>query len=94
MIVLEENIYKTHDLKLLNREVLTISGVNKIDNFDNYEFIIHTIMGKIIVKGVGLEVLLLDTDKGNIKIKGKINSINYLDNKKSSKESVFAKLFK
>lgn len=91
---MNENVYKTHELKMINRETLNLSGVNKVINFDNDEFFLNSVMGDIYVKGKNLEVLQLDTDKGDIKIKGKINSIIYNDSKKENKESLFSKLFK
>lgn len=91
---MNETIYKSHDLKLLNREILSLSGIKKIVNFDKEEFLMTSTMGDISIKGNNLEVLFLDTDKGDIKIKGKIYSINYLDKKNNNKESFFDKLFK
>jgi len=94
VIILNENIYKNHELKLLNRNILSLSGIKKVMNFDNDEFILSSTLGDILVKGKNLEMLLLDTDKGDIKIKGTINSIVYSDEKKNNKESIFSKLFK
>ena len=91
---MNENMYKTHEIKMLNRESLYISGIKKIDNFDNTEFLINSVMGNIFIKGDNLEVILLDTDKGDVKIKGKIYSITYTDLKKLHKESFITKLFK
>lgn len=91
---MNENIYKTHEIKMVNRNSLYISGVKKIDNFDDNEFLIDSVMGSIVVRGSNLEVILLDTDKGDVKIKGKINSIIYHDSNKENKESIFTKLFK
>ena len=91
---MNENIYKNHELKLLNRNILSLSGIKKVMNFDNDEFILSSTLGDILVKGKNLEMLLLDTDKGDIKIKGTINSIVYSDEKKNNKESIFSKLFK
>ena len=91
---MNENIYKTHDIKLLNRNILSLSGIKKIINFDKSEFILSSVEGTILIKGNDLEVLLLDTDKGEVKIKGRVNSIIYSDSKKENKESIFTKLFK
>lgn len=91
---MNDTVYKTHELKLVNRDILSLTGIKKISNFDIDEFLLHSVMGDILVKGKGLEVIQLDTDKGDIKIKGKINSINYLDGKKQNKESLLTKLFK
>ena len=47
------------------------------------------------VKDGGIELLKLDTNDGNVKIKGHINSIAYIDgNVSKNQESVFNKLFK
>ena len=42
-----------------------------------------------------LELVKLDTHDGNVKIKGKVNSIIYLEShKKEKEESILTKLFK
>jgi len=91
---MNENVYKTHEMRLLNRNILSLTGIKKIINFDNEEFLLSSQMGNIQVKGTGLEILLLDTDKGDLKIKGKIDGILYMNSKKENKESLFTKLFK
>ncbi len=85
-----------HSINLLERKNLIISGVKKIDNFDKKQFIIETIMGYMIVKGEGLELLKLDTIQGNVSIKGLVNSITYVEesNKSSRDDSIFSRLFK
>lgn len=85
-----------HSINLLERKNLIISGVKKIDNFDKKQFIIETIMGYMIVKGEGLELLKLDTIQGNVSIKGIINSITYAEEsgRKERDDSIFSRLFK
>ena len=52
-------------------------------------------MGYILIKGIDLELVKLDTYQGTLSIKGIINSFSYLDNNKKNKsESVINKLFK
>ncbi|MBR5662080.1 MAG: sporulation protein YabP [Bacilli bacterium] len=91
---MDNNTYKTHEVKMLNREILSLTGIKKIDNFDDTEFYLDSVMGNIYVKGSNLEITLLDIDKGDVRIKGKINSIIYTDSKKNNKESILTKLFK
>ena len=50
-------------------------------------------MGYLKINGSQLEIIKLDTNKGDISIKGKIDSLNYLDSNKN-KESIISKLFK
>ena len=42
-------------------------------------------MGYLLVKGNDLELIKLDTNSGNISIKGLINSITYLDDNNKEK---------
>lgn len=83
----------THVIKLNDRKNIIISGVKKINNFDEKEFLIETIMGNILIKGENLEIIKLDTLEGNLSIKGKINSFSYSDNIEKE-SSIFMKLFK
>lgn len=75
---------------------ITITGVKKIDSFDDEEFLLETNMGYIVIKGQELEIIKLDTYQGNVSIKGKINSLNYMEsaNKKEKEDSIISKLFK
>lgn len=86
----------THSITLNERKNLMITGVKKIDSFDEEEFLLETNMGYIVIKGTGLEIVKLDTYQGNVSIKGKVNSLNYMENaKKETKEDSFiSKLFK
>lgn len=85
-----------HSISLLERKTLVITGVKKIDNFDNIHFLLETTMGYLIIKGENLELIKLDTLAGNVTIKGDINSMDYLlDNMKKNKdETILGRLFK
>lgn len=85
-----------HSISLLERKTLVITGVKKIDNFDNNHFLLETTMGYMNIKGEGLELIKLDTLAGNVTIKGLINSINYIleNTKKTKEESVLGRLFR
>ena len=84
-----------HNITINERKNIVISGVKKIDSFDDEEFLLETTMGFLIIKGSSLEIIKLDTYQGNVSIKGKVNSVSYLEsNKKEKEENVFSKLFK
>jgi len=84
-----------HSISLLERKTLVITGVKKIDNFDNLHFLLDTTMGFLVIKGENLELIKLDTLAGNVTIKGDINSIDYIIDsaKKSKDESILGRLF-
>lgn len=82
-----------HNITINERKNIIITGVKKIDSFDNEEFLLETTMGPIVIKGMELEIIKLDTYQGSVSIKGVITSLNYVDSNKSG-EGVFTKLFK
>ena len=85
-----------HSITMVERKTFVTSGVKKIENFDDSQFLIDTVMGFLLVKGENLELIKLDTIQGTISIKGLINSLNYLDDssKKEKDNSIFNRLFK
>ena len=84
-----------HIININNRKNIIISGVKKLNNFDESEFFVESIMGQLLIKGEHLELIKLDTFQKNLTIKGKIISVNYLDdNKKIKTDNIMARLFK
>ena len=85
----------SHNIKIGDRTNIELSGINKIISFDKEEFILSSVMGQIIIKGKNLEILLLDTESGNVKIKGVINGLNYYEDKTNNiKDNFWTRLFK
>ena len=85
----------SHSVKILERSNIFISGTKKVHNFNENEFHISTVMGNVNIKGSNLELIKLDTNDGNICIKGKINNVQYLEGIDGDKENgFFSKLFK
>ena len=90
-----ENISYNHGISVNERKLIYITGVNKIESFDEEEFLLDTNMGYLAIKGSSLEIVRLDTKDGVVSIKGNVDSFAYFENiKKNSKSSIFEKLFK
>ena len=86
-----------HGLTIAERKSIIVSGVKKIESFDSEEFLMETTLGFLVIKGDELEIIKLDTYQGNVSIKGRIDSLMYLDggaNKKEKENSFLNKLFK
>ena len=84
-----------HNINIIERHSVTITGVIKIDSFDSEEFLLETSMGPLGLKGRELEIIKLDTYEGIITIKGIIDGFTYLDKQKTKKEeSVISRLFR
>lgn len=83
-----------HEIKMVDRSLIYLTGVDKIISFDSEEFLLESVMGIILLKGQNLEIVKLDTHSGNVSIKGTINSFMYDDGKKKDTETILGKLFK
>lgn len=91
---IEFNSYN-HGITINERKTILVSGVKKIENFDDEEFLMDTTMGLLTVKGENLELIKLDTMQGNVSIKGKLNSLSYIEDiKPKEKDGIFNRLFK
>lgn len=86
----------THSISISERKNIVLSGVKKIESFDNEEFLLDSSMGFIMIKGEELEIIKLDTLQGTVTLKGKVNSLAYVEDKKTKEkeEGVFNRLFK
>lgn len=91
-----ENILDSikQEIKVIDRGIIYLTGIDRIIKFDSEEFNMESVMGPITVKGESLEVVKLDTHDGIVSIKGKINSMVYENESKKDGESFFTKLFK
>ncbi len=91
---LESNF--NHGISIAERKNIIVTGVKKIESFDNEEFMMDTTLGFLVIKGSGLEIIKLDTYQGNVSIKGQVDSLSYMDKdmKKDKDNSFISKLFK
>ncbi|MEG1494961.1 MAG: sporulation protein YabP [Bacilli bacterium] len=85
-----------HGITVVERKSALISGVKRIESFDDEEFLMETVMGYLVIKGDSLELIKLDTLQGNVSIKGLIKSFAYIEegNKKDKENGIINRLFK
>lgn len=92
----KEVIAGGHGISINERKSVYITGVNRIDSFDDEEFLLETTMGYLVIKGTDLELMRLDTKDGVVSIKGQVISMCYMETlgKSKKKSGVFESLFK
>ena len=89
----ETNPY--HNVIIKDRKVMELTGVKQIDSFDSSEFLLETAQGWMVIQGKDLTLGKLDTERGDVVIRGVIEALSYVSNKKGiGKESVISKIFK
>jgi len=86
---------KRQEVKMLNRKLLELTGVNNVESFDSEEFLLETELGYLIVKGQNLHIKHLSLEQGLVAIEGLVHSLAYLDGNTSTKsKGLLGKLFK
>lgn len=66
-----------HRLELIERERLTVSGVEEVERFDEEEIVMRTAAGTLVVGGTQLHIGKLDLDGGALYVDGSIHSLFY-----------------
>ncbi len=87
-----ESVQK-HSLELRNRQELSLTGVREILSFDGDIVLLDTCLGRLEIEGGDMKIGLLDTENGNVSIKGEIRSICYRDEGRGSGHRFFGRHF-
>ena len=66
-----------HLLSLSERRVLSVSGVQDVDSFDETTIVIYTEQGELTVKGTGLHINRLNIETGDLSLEGNVESLVY-----------------
>lgn len=82
-------------LLLENKEILNVTGVEGVDNFNDEAVVLLTNKGKLTIKGERLNISKLNVDEGKLIVKGEINSLVFSEYEgQREKVSLIKKLFK
>lgn len=86
-----------HEIKIINRKVLEVTGVINIESFDSQEFLLQTACGYLAVRGENLHIRNLNLEEGQVAIEGNIFDMGYIDESITPGEKAkgfFSKLFR
>lgn len=87
---------RPQNIILEDRNMLNISGVEHVENFNDSQIVLETIKGALIIKGDKLNISKLNLEDGNVKIEGDIHSLVYSNKSLSGSKSggLLGKMFK
>lgn len=89
--------YDRHEITMLNRELLQVSGVVHVESFDAQEFVLDTAYGLLVIRGDNLHIKTLNLENGLVAIEGTIFDIGYFNEKATPTQKakgIFGKLFR
>ncbi|NCC69265.1 MAG: sporulation protein YabP [Clostridia bacterium] len=87
------NLQTPHHVIIENRTVLSVSGVEEVESFDENSIVMYTGNGTLVVHGEGLHIEKLSLDGGDLKVEGNIDSLSYEDEGRE-KGGLLARLFR
>ena len=82
-----------HLLSVSERRLLSVSGVQDVDSFDETTVILYTEQGELTVKGTGLHINRLNIETGDLTMEGHVESLVYTEVHTRS-GGFFGKLFR
>lgn len=68
---------KPHVLTLEGRNLLSVTGVDDVESFDENQIVMNTSQGNLIVRGSGLRIGKISLDVGELKVAGLISDLSY-----------------
>jgi sporulation protein YabP len=82
-----------HNVILEERRVLTVSGVQDVDSYDEQSIVAFTELGELTIKGEGLHINKIDVQTGELNVEGEIWELCY-SNLQKSQQGLFSRLFR
>ena len=79
----ELNRAEPHELRLENREKLSVTGVREVESFDENAIVLNTARGVLIIRGENLHLKTLSIDGGQVAVSGTIGSLSYEEARKT-----------
>jgi sporulation protein YabP len=68
---------KEHSLNMLNREKLSLTGVQDVSGFDESLIVLVTSLGPLTIRGEGLHIDRIDLNAGQLDVRGKVSDLSY-----------------
>ncbi len=68
---------KHHALNLRDRHLMELTGVTKVESFDEHGIDVTTQLGTLSVKGENLHIKHLDLENGDLQLDGSIVMLSY-----------------
>lgn len=78
-----------HDITLVSRKQMRITGVRDIIGFDGCYVELDTVCGRLYVDGENIKIGALDTDSGVVALEGDIGALTYSDGFGKEKKGLF-----
>ena len=83
-----------HEFCVKDRHTMTISGVKEIISFDEQNVRMLTVGGELVVDGESLRVKVLDVERGQVVLEGRIDDVGYVEDHTEARRGFWSRLIK
>lgn len=83
----EEHQGVRHQVSLVDRESLQVTGVLHVDSFDDRQIVLATDLGSLTIQGEDLQIRQLDLERGHFAVEGIINGLAYASGNQRARKS-------
>lgn len=91
----DEGLRRRHELHLVQRQALQVTGVAEVESFDEKQIVLRTEMGGLLIQGAGMHIAELNVDTGLLQVKGEVQQLQYLGEGSAQKgRNVLKRLFR
>ena len=91
----ENKSRKAHNVVLFNKKQMTVSGVVRVENFNENAIVLMTEYGQMTIEGANLHISKLSLETGDMNIDGDVAGLFYSgDNYDKKSSNLFSKIFK
>ena len=88
----QEKVFENSELKLANRQNLTLTGVEKVYETNTNKLQVRIAGTNLLVNGENLSVTRLDVSSGIVEVQGLINEMKFFSN--TNKGNFLKRIFK
>lgn len=81
-----------HEFCVKDRRSMTVSGVKEILSFDEQTVRMLTVSGELAVDGNDLRVKVLDVERGNVVLEGRVDGVMYVDESPEERRGFWSRL--
>ncbi len=85
---------QNHEFSVKMRKELSVSGVKEVERFDEGGAVLETVGGMMTVEGSNIRLEILDTDRGFVSLRGRIDAVYYSAEETDVRGGFFRRLFR
>jgi sporulation protein YabP len=90
----KENAAEAHGFTLAGRKDLSVTGVKKVESFDDQEVILSTTAGALTIRGENLHIRHLDLQEGRLVLDGLVSQVSYAEASMARRGRVWQRLIR